>query len=156
MERPTLDGLPEHPLPPGFSVTWFRPGDEKKWLDIHCQAEEHVEISPKLFACEFGSDWEVLSRRQCYLLDDASQPIGTATAWFDDDYYGERYGRLHWVAVVPEYQGRGLAYLKKGLPGPARDDYDKALSLNPDADSRKEIEKALETLGPDPRKMRMQ
>jgi len=109
MERPTLDDLPDCPLPSGFSTRWFRPGDDKTWIDIHDKAEKHVEISPEVFSLEFGSDWELLGRRQCYLLDSASQAIATATAWFDDDYHGQPYGRLHWVAVVPEYQGRGLA-----------------------------------------------
>jgi N-acetylglutamate synthase-like GNAT family acetyltransferase len=49
-----------------------------------------------------------LARRQCYLLDAAGHPIGTATAWFEDNYHGEVWGRLHWVAILPEWQGRGL------------------------------------------------
>jgi tetratricopeptide (TPR) repeat protein len=64
------------------------------------------------------------------------------------------------IKLAPEsfgsYQGRALAYFKKGITGLARDDYNKALSLNPDADSRKEIEKALKDLGPDIRNMKAQ
>lgn len=36
-------------------------------------------------------------------------PIGTATAWFDNDHNGLPCGRLHWVAMVPKLQGQGLA-----------------------------------------------
>ena len=49
-----------------------------------------------------------LARRQCFLLDAAGHPIGTATAWFDNNYHGQVWGRLHWVAIVPEWQRRGL------------------------------------------------
>jgi ribosomal protein S18 acetylase RimI-like enzyme len=43
------------------------------------------------------------------LLAPDGQAIGTATAWFKDNFEGRRFGRVHWVAIVPEYQGRGLA-----------------------------------------------
>ena len=34
---------------------------------------------------------------------------GTTTAWYNEDYRGLPFGRVHWVAIVPEMQGRGLA-----------------------------------------------
>jgi len=43
------------------------------------------------------------------LCDAQGEAIGTATAWFNNDYYGQPYGQLHWVAIVPEAQGQGLA-----------------------------------------------
>jgi ribosomal protein S18 acetylase RimI-like enzyme len=52
-----------------------------------------------------------LAARQKYLLGPGGEPIGTATAWFDAPQSGEEIGvgRVHWVAIVPEFQGRGLA-----------------------------------------------
>lgn len=38
----------------------------------------------------------------------AGEAIGTATAWFDT-YRGQLYGLVHWVAIIPQQQGRGLA-----------------------------------------------
>jgi ribosomal protein S18 acetylase RimI-like enzyme len=35
--------------------------------------------------------------------------IGTAMAWFDDHFFREGYGRVHWVGIHPDYQGKGLA-----------------------------------------------
>ena len=35
--------------------------------------------------------------------------MGTATAWFDENHRGRPFGRVHWVAVVPENQGCGLS-----------------------------------------------
>jgi GNAT superfamily N-acetyltransferase len=42
------------------------------------------------------------------LLSPDGAPIGTATAWFDKQYRGQEWGRLHWVAILPAWQGRGL------------------------------------------------
>ena len=58
---------------------------------------------------EFGTDVAQLGQRQCFLLDAQQVPIATATAWFEDDFDGVPYGRVHWVAMVPRYQGRGLS-----------------------------------------------
>jgi len=37
-----------------------------------------------------------------------SGSIGTTTAW-DGTYEGEERGRIHWVGIVPNFQGRGLS-----------------------------------------------
>jgi GNAT superfamily N-acetyltransferase len=109
MERDDLVGIANHPLPPEFSVRWYRPGDEQSWVSIHNSAEQHVEVCNDVFLRVFDNDVVALRDRQCFLLDAHDVPIATATAWFDDDYFGHAYGRVHWVAVVPEYQGRGLS-----------------------------------------------
>jgi ribosomal protein S18 acetylase RimI-like enzyme len=36
--------------------------------------------------------------------------VGTVTAW-EGSFEGERMGRVHWLAVVPEEQGKGLGAL---------------------------------------------
>jgi GNAT superfamily N-acetyltransferase len=109
MERDNLRGIPDYPLPPGYCFHWYEPGDEQMWVDIHVRAENHAEVSHGVYVREFGRDVEALHQRQCFLLVGDGAPVGTATAWFNDDYHGRRYGRVHWVAVVPEYQGRGLS-----------------------------------------------
>ncbi len=109
MVREDLADIPQFGLPPGFSLRWFRPGDEAAWIDIHVRADAHNEFPPGRFAAEFGTDPDVIARRQCYLCNPAGEPIGTTTAWFADDYKGRPYGRVHWVAILPGYQGRGLA-----------------------------------------------
>ncbi|MCC7409264.1 MAG: GNAT family N-acetyltransferase, partial [Phycisphaeraceae bacterium] len=45
----------------------------------------------------------------CMLLDAAGLVVGTSTAWYEDDYYGQRVGRVHWVAIHPSVHGRGLS-----------------------------------------------
>jgi GNAT superfamily N-acetyltransferase len=109
MIRDSLDDIPNYPLPPGYSTRWHQPGDERLWVDVQSRAEEYLEITHELFVEQFGSNPWPLAERQCFLCDARREAIGTATAWFDDDYCGQPYGQLHWVAIVPEAQGRGLA-----------------------------------------------
>jgi GNAT superfamily N-acetyltransferase len=109
MFRPSLADIPVYPLPPGYAARWYAPGDVAHWVSIHERAERYAEVTPQVHKENFGSDLETLHRRQCFLLDDRQNPIATATAWSDDEYDGRVAGRVHWVAVAPEHQGRGLS-----------------------------------------------
>lgn len=130
MTRANLDNLPECALPAGFSLRWYQPGDEAHWLRIHRAADKFNEITPELFQSQFGSVAErglqsastceagnpdiscrsaqELGERQCYLLTPAGEVIGTGTAWFNENFEGARWGRVHWMAILPEFQRRGL------------------------------------------------
>jgi GNAT superfamily N-acetyltransferase len=109
MVRDDLEGLPRYDLPGGFSMRTFRPGDRETWTGIEAAADRYNRITPELFSTQFGEDPEILSARQIFLLNPAGGAIGTATAWFDPDHGGLPFGRIHWVAILPEWQGRGLA-----------------------------------------------
>ena len=109
MMRPDLEIIPGFEIPAGYTIKWYRPGDEQHWLRVHLLADRENLFKPDTFAQQFGSDARILAQRQCYLLDPAQSVIGTATAWFNEDFEGEKIGRVHWVAIMPEYQGRGLS-----------------------------------------------
>ena len=104
-----LGQVPDHPFPPGYSARPYRPGDEQLWRRMQTEADRYNAITPELFARQFGLDPRPLTERQFFLTAPPDVAIGTATAWFDDDFHGLPYGRVHWVAIVPEFQGRGLA-----------------------------------------------
>lgn len=108
MVRPTLDDLPDHPLPAGYSLRPYQPGDEQTWIDIHEIADDYTDATLDLFDKQFGYDRPALPDRQLYLLDPTDHPIGTATAWYHD-YNSQPHGQVHWVAIVPAAQGKGLA-----------------------------------------------
>jgi GNAT superfamily N-acetyltransferase len=108
MVRKTLDDIPEFPMPTGYSYRCYRPGDEEHWFRIHLAADRFNTITPELFRERFGSDTSLLAQRQLYLLDASGFHIGTGTAWFPHGFRHARTGRVHWLAVVPEQQGRGL------------------------------------------------
>jgi ribosomal protein S18 acetylase RimI-like enzyme len=105
MARPNLDNWPVHPLPDGFSIRAYRSGDAAHWRAIHERADPFNSFDDGSFASYFGTDEEVLRARQKFLVAPDGQIIGTVTAWFDSP----EVGRVHWVAIVPEYHGRGLA-----------------------------------------------
>jgi GNAT superfamily N-acetyltransferase len=109
MVRENLDEVPHYELAAPYTMRWYRPGDQEAWLEIHERADKYTTVTPGLFEQQFGTDAEALGLRQCYLCDPDGTPIGTATAWFGDDYAGGPWGRVHWVAIVPERQGRGLS-----------------------------------------------
>lgn len=109
MIRNTLDDLPDYSLPPGFTLRPYQPGDENAWVAIHLVADQFNIVTPELFVDQFGNDATLLRQRQFYLLDPQGQAIGTSSAWFNDDYHGTAWGRVHWVAITPSMQGRGLA-----------------------------------------------
>ncbi|MBI5386514.1 MAG: GNAT family N-acetyltransferase [Verrucomicrobia bacterium] len=109
MVRVSREPFPIFALPSEFSFAWYRPGCEAWWHDIQHRADKLTPITSELFHQSFGEASAELPRRQCFLLDVNGQPIGTATAWLGLRQNGEVWGRLHWVAIVPEFQRRGLA-----------------------------------------------
>jgi GNAT superfamily N-acetyltransferase len=106
--RPDLNGLPEASLPSGYSLRWFRSGDAAHWLRIQRDADPFNEITPELFNRQFGCDLKRLSDCQCYLQDGVGRVVGTGTAWSADDRLEGRCGRVFWLAILRQYQGRGL------------------------------------------------
>ena len=109
MVRNNLNGILSFDLPKDYSVRWYKPGDEKLWLHIQSKADKYNIINLSLYTKTFGHSMESLPNRQCFLMDRFNNAVGTATAWFNEDYNGTRYGRVHWVAILPERQGQGLA-----------------------------------------------
>ncbi|HRW10436.1 MAG TPA: GNAT family N-acetyltransferase [Caldilineaceae bacterium] len=114
MIRPTLDGLPSFDLPQSYRLRGYRPGDEAAWVAIHVDADPYHHFDAAVFAKEFSTDQTLLTERQMYLCpmgEDGSEgpPIGTATAWFGVEEARRSEGLVHWVAIHPSYQGRGLA-----------------------------------------------
>jgi len=109
MIRQHLRNIPNWTLPPGYSFRWYRPGDEKWWYNIQKQADQLNDIMPESFVHSFGTDEHLLEERILFLIDPEGHAIGTAAAWFDDNFPGQSWGRVHWVAIVPQRQGRGFS-----------------------------------------------
>jgi len=109
MVRADLEGVPAHSLPEGYSLRRYRPGDAKVWTRIWTAADRFGSIAPETFIREFGDCDDVLAERQLYLCGPDGREVGTATAWFGRPEIDSRAGVVHWVAVLPEMQGTGLA-----------------------------------------------
>ena len=108
MIRENLENIPSYTLPAGYSIRWYELGYEKYWQAVQLLADELTRVTPDLFEKEFGTDAQLLSERQCFLCDSKENIIGTASAWLDNQG-GKSFGRIHWVAIIPEQQGNSLA-----------------------------------------------
>ena len=111
MVRKDLRNLPVFPLPAGYRMRNYEPGDEAHWAAIEQSAGEFETQAQALahFQKEFGNDLADLKNRLFFLCDEGNRSIGTANAWFRCDFHGDLWGRLHWIAICPEHQGRGLS-----------------------------------------------
>lgn len=107
MIHDNLEQTPAFDCPSPYTIQLYTAGREADWLRIHECSDEHNVFTPFVFADQFGQDANLLKDRQFYLLDARGVPVGTATAW--DETRGLHSGRVHWVAIMPEHQGRGLA-----------------------------------------------
>ena len=110
MYRPHLNDLPPVVLPEGFRIRTFRYGDIANWSRIETAVgefptEQHAE---RYFEREFGPQIDLMSDRSFMLETADGEAIGTTTAWMGT-FQGEPMGKIHWVAIEPAYQGRGLA-----------------------------------------------
>ena len=94
-------------FPQPYSIRPFADGDVAAWTAIQAAADRYNEITSSLFQAVFGLERDAHAARILIACDGAGSPVGTAAAWVGDGDRAEA-GRLHWVAVVPEHQGRGL------------------------------------------------
>ena len=107
MERAHLRDLPRTDAPSDFRLRLYEPGDEQAWLSIHREADAYNTFTDASFTEQFGADSAEIARRQLYLVDPDDRVVGTTTAWYVAADPG--LGMIHWVAIRPACQGRGLA-----------------------------------------------
>jgi len=95
-----------------FFIRNYKKGEEAFWAEVETAAGEFKTEKEALehFEKEFGPYRDEMEER-CFFVayKDSDRVIGTATAWYNNDFKGERYGRVHWVGIHPEFQGRKLA-----------------------------------------------
>lgn len=109
MVRPDLDRIPQFHLPPGFRLRTFEPGDEIAWVEIQQSSDHYNHVDLEEFHRVFGSNLRALEDLCFFLETGGGQAIGTSTAWFEESFLRKPWGRVHWVAVTPDFQGRGLS-----------------------------------------------
>ena len=109
MTREDMNDIPEFALPEGFGIRNYRPDEGYIWTRIQKAAEPYIKVDDELFDREFGKRLKAMEDRSFYLITDDGEEIGTITAWWQDDWRGKKWGQIHWVAIHPDYQGRGLA-----------------------------------------------
>ena len=97
------------PLPEGFSIRGYRPGDEDAWAALEYETGDFdtPEEARRYFAGTYCAHPRELAERCLFAVDGQGRAAGTCTAWRDPRGDGEA-ASLHWLAVSPSHQGKGL------------------------------------------------
>jgi GNAT superfamily N-acetyltransferase len=111
MVREGLEGLPALAPPPRkLVIRPYAPGDEAAWSALVDAAYPELAPEPARFASTFGDDPAGLPGRMGFLVaGEGGTVVGTATAWSGGKEGRADQGRIHWVAIHPDYQGAGLS-----------------------------------------------
>ncbi|MCB0689888.1 MAG: GNAT family N-acetyltransferase [Saprospiraceae bacterium] len=105
-----LEGFPPFPALPEYDIRTFQPGQKEDWACLQSTTDsfKNSDEARIHFDHEFGPHYADMSDRCFFLFDQNNTCIGTAMAWFASDPFAKDYGRLHWVAIHPDWRGRGL------------------------------------------------
>jgi GNAT superfamily N-acetyltransferase len=103
------DKVKEYPLPEGYRFCLYGKGDEIHWAEIETTVGEFDSVPKGIayFANEFGKGLHEMEKRCLFIETVEGRKIATATAWYGQ-HQGKRLGRLHWISVRPDHQGKGL------------------------------------------------
>jgi len=96
-------------LPAGFSFRFYQDGDAAYWARIETSVLEFPDevAALRYFSRDYLPFSDDLKRRCVFVVNQKGLPVATATAWYARSELGYQ-ASLHWVAVMPAYQGLGL------------------------------------------------
>ena len=112
MKRNHLHNIPEFSLPEGYNMRFFKNGEEHLWARVETAVDEFSTEAAALehFDREFGPFRDEMKKRCIFLETIGGDVIGTTTAWYGKLEGEDKVsGRIHWVGVIPEYQGKKLS-----------------------------------------------
>ena len=109
MKRSAGAPIPSFPLPNNYSFANYRPGDEKVWAEIETSVGEfkNTDLACNHFAQHFLPYQNEIQKRVLFIQDEKGEKIATGSCWW---HYtsNNHYPQLHWIAVRPFHQNRGL------------------------------------------------
>jgi len=104
------EDYPKYALPTGYSFKYYQEGDEYSWAEMQYtngQVDSYEEAL-ECFNTEFKTRVEETKEKMVFVISPSGQKVATASLW-DGRHFGEKNPRIHWVSVIDEEQGRGLA-----------------------------------------------
>ena len=121
MIRENAENFPAYSLPEGYHFAHFTAEDEENWVQLQTvvthvdSASQGRQIFRQEFLqageetpCEDCPGYAETVQRTVLVKDTAGTLVGAATLWTGDTF-GEIWQRVHWVAVHPDHQGKGIA-----------------------------------------------
>ena len=107
--REDLEDIPDYPVPDGYRIRYYKPGDEEDFARIWNTSglKGWDGASVKTFFNDYGTDPKVHKRRCIFAETLDGKVVGTVTAWHTR-YKGKRWGMVHWFAVDPAHGRKGL------------------------------------------------
>lgn len=106
-----LQNIPDFSIPEGYEVRSFKPGiDEEAWCQVRNTAFQHLKghetpITPEM-AAKMASDSDYIEDGMM-LLYHKDRAVGVVRG-AADEYEGTQIMNIGPLAILPEYQGRGL------------------------------------------------
>lgn len=96
-------------LPEGYSFKMYEPGFENYWAETETEVLEYKmkEEAIEYFKKELIPYQEQLKKRMVFIMNQEGVAVANACAWYIN-YKGRHQAHVHFVAVRPDYQGRGL------------------------------------------------
>lgn len=105
-----LTDLPVYDLPDGYQFRLYKQeSDANRWAKIVTATNEFPSEEKALerFNEELSLHKYELKMRMIFIETIEGKAVGTATAWFAK-WDETVIGRLHWIAIIPEFQGKRL------------------------------------------------
>lgn len=111
MRRPREIPVEEFFMPKGFSLDFYQDGDQEAWAKIETAVGEfdREEDALAYFNRTFLPYPIELEKRMLFVKNETGDKLGTATAWWKETANGIRYPLVHWLAIKPDYQGKGVS-----------------------------------------------
>ncbi|MDY7010448.1 MAG: GNAT family N-acetyltransferase [Planctomycetota bacterium] len=108
MVRENIKDIPQHPLPEGYAVRLYRPGDKDAWVRLQWESDS-LSRGEEMFDNSYGYNLPALERRCFFLVAPDGHDAGTITAWYHQNYRGLRWGRIHWLGIIPQHRRKRLS-----------------------------------------------
>lgn len=111
MTNLTPDDYPRCPLPEGYAPRTYEPGlgMEEDWARLQVSVEHFptMDEARARFQTELAPDEKTLAKRGIFIYAPDGGLAASALLWYGA-LFGRTLARVHWVAVAPEHQGKGL------------------------------------------------
>jgi ribosomal protein S18 acetylase RimI-like enzyme len=106
-ELPVIEQI----LPEGYYFAFYQEGDEVAWAAIETAVSEFEDEAQALdyFKQKFIPYSDELKQRMLFVTNSSGEKMATCSAWWKELPNGNRYPLVHWLAVKPDYQGKGIA-----------------------------------------------